>query len=334
MMHLGPAALYGVENSFAILALVLVADAVLAGFPGIREVLAAPAGVLTGIAGWFDRRLNRARRSDRSLRMRGGVVAVMLLIAGVTVGLVIAEFSRKLPMGWLIEAFFVASVLLQRRIFDQARVVARELVMHGLDAGRGALSRLVNYDTSDIDDHTVARGAAEALAVRFCEGVVSPAFWYLIFGLPGLFASRAIAIMVDHVGGAGPDHAAFGAWAVRFNNVANAIPAPLAGMILSLAALFVPKASSPRAFSTMLRDARAHPRASAGWTEAAMAGALGLALSGPRRYDGEKVQGPWIGDGRARALPQDVRRAAFLFAIACVIAVGLVAGLAVLSVAR
>ena len=113
----------------------------------------------------------------------------------------------------------------------------------------------------------------------------------------------------------------------------NYVPAPLAGAVLSAAALFVPGANMVRAVGAMLRDSRNHPAPSAGWTVGAMAGALRLALSGPRRYGGAVITGPWIGDGRARAIPADIGRAVLLFAVASIMTAGVVAVLALVGAA-
>ncbi len=121
---------------------------------------------------------------------------------------------------------------------------------------------------------------------------------------------------------------ASGAGAMFTTRSSHAAPAPIAGTILTLAAAFVPGANPLRALTTMARDSRNRGAPGAGWTESAVAGALGLSLAGPRRYRGEVVRGPWIGSGRARATPADITRAVYLFAVACLIAIGLTAVLA------
>jgi adenosylcobinamide-phosphate synthase len=118
---------------------------------------------------------------------------------------------------------------------------------------------------------------------------------------------------------------AFGKVAARLDDVANLVPARLSGVLLALAAAFVPSANPLRALATMWRDAAKHRSPNAGWPEAAMAGALDLALAGPRRYHGLVVPDDWIGAGRARAEPADLHRALALFVIACVITAALMA---------
>jgi adenosylcobinamide-phosphate synthase len=114
-----------------------------------------------------------------------------------------------------------------------------------------------------------------------------------------------------------PRHLDFGWAAARFDDLLNLVPARLAGLLLAGAALVTRDARPISAFRTMLRDARKHRSPNAGWPEAAAAGALDLALAGPRRYHGHIVDDPWLGDGRARATPVDIARALRLYLAAC-----------------
>jgi adenosylcobinamide-phosphate synthase len=191
--------------------------------------------------------------------------------------------------------------------------------------GRRAVAHIVGRDVAVLDEHGVARAAVESCAESYGDGVVAPAFWYLVLGLPGLFAFKAISTMDSMIGHQTPRHRAFGMMAARLDDGANWVPARLAGTLLGLAALFVPRASARAGLRIMLRDHRKHRSPNAGWTEAAAAGALGLALMGPRRYDGMPAPAPWLGDGTARATPADLDRALYLYVVACLLLAGLVA---------
>jgi adenosylcobinamide-phosphate synthase len=96
-------------------------------------------------------------------------------------------------------------------------------------------------------------------------------------------------------------------------------PAPLAGLALAIAAAVTPAASPWRAVRTMLKDSGNFVPRGAGWPISAVAGALGLALGGPRRHGATAVHAPWIGQGRARVLAADVRRATYLVVAASVL---------------
>ncbi len=116
-----------------------------------------------------------------------------------------------------------------------------------------------------------------------------------------------------------PRYRAFGMTAARLDDVLNLIPARLAGLFIVFAALFAPAANPLGALRVMLRDARFHRSVNAGWPEGAMAGALGLALAGPRAYTEGTVNDPWIGDGHAEATPRDISRGLYLYAAACLL---------------
>jgi adenosylcobinamide-phosphate synthase len=196
-----------------------------------------------------------------------------------------------------------------------------------LEAGRFAVSRIVGRDPQSLDAHGVARAAIESLAENFSDAVVAPVFWYVLLGLPGLLAYKAVNTLDSMVGYRDDRYRDFGWASARLDDLLNLIPARLSGLILSVAALFAPRGNPFRAAITMVRDARHHRSPNSGWPEAAMAGALDLALGGPRKYPGLTVTESWMGKGRAMANVADIDRALVLFTAACVIDAGLVVGL-------
>jgi adenosylcobinamide-phosphate synthase len=177
-----------------------------------------------------------------------------------------------------------------------------------------------------LDAHGVARAAIESLAENFSDGVVAPVFWYLLLGLPGLFAYKMANTLDSMIGHRTPHYRAFGWAAARLDDVLNTVPAPLSGVLLATAALFAKNGRPRHALAIMLRDGRKHHSPNAGWPESAMAGALGLALAGPRRYAEGLVADPWLGDGRARAGVADIRRGLQLYRLACLLEGGLLLG--------
>jgi adenosylcobinamide-phosphate synthase len=209
------------------------------------------------------------------------------------------------------------------------RAVALALDREGIEAGRRAVAHIVGRDPAQLDEHGVARAAIESLAENFGDAVVAPVFWYVLFGMPGLIIYKAANTMDSMIGHLTPQYRAFGMAAARFDDALNFIPARLAGILIVLAAFFAPKASPWGAFKTMIRDAGKHRSVNAGWPEGAMAGALGLALAGPRRYSQHVVNDPWVGDGRARATVLDIRRGLYVYAVACLINALMIATLAV-----
>jgi adenosylcobinamide-phosphate synthase len=128
------------------------------------------------------------------------------------------------------------------------------------------------------------------------------------------------------IGHRSPQYRSFGWAAARFDDLLNLTPAPISGLLLVAAAVFAKNGRPDRALVIMLRDGRKHHSPNAGWPESAMAGALGLALAGPRHYAEGLVPDPWLGDGTARAATSDIARALQLYRLACLIEAGLLIG--------
>lgn len=299
--------------------IVVAADAIFAGLPGLRMALALPLGAVAGLGRWFDARLNRARRSEANRRIRGAIVAVFVALLAWFAGAALADLAQGLRHGWLIEAAVLLCLIGQRRVIDDARRVAAALDAGDLDAARAALRPLIRFDTATLDGHGVARAAVEACASRLAEGVVGVAFWYALLGLPGVCAVRAVNILAQTIGRPSPRQAAFGFAARRLDDALTLIPAVIAGALYVIAAAFAPSANPVGALTTWLADMAARAASAAGRAEGAFAGALGLSLGGPRPYDDQLVPGGWVGDGRARALPADIRRAVLLATVATLI---------------
>src|SRR5690606_18452205 len=125
----------------------------------------------------------------------------------------------------------------------------------------------------------VARAALESLAENASDGVTAPLFWGALLGLPGIAAYKAVNTLDSMIGHRTPRHEAFGWASARIDDVANLVPARLTALVFAGVSGRLTAAAA-----AMRRDARRHRSPNAGWPEAAMAGALGVRLSGPRVY--------------------------------------------------
>lgn len=283
--------------------------------------------VLAGRAiAFFERKLNRPQRSERSRRERGAVTVIVLVGAAAAIGWGVQWACRQVAMGAAVEALAIAVMLAQRSLFVHVAAVAAALLAGGVPAGRQAVAHIVGRDPSSLDAPGIARAAIESLAENFSDGVVAPACWYLMLGLPGLFSYKMANTLDSMIGHHGPRYHAFGWAAARFDDLLNLVPARLSALLLAAAAAFAGDASPGMSWQIMLRDARKHRSPNAGWPEAAVAGALGLALAGPRHYAEGTVTDPWIGDGTPNAGPLDIARALRLYGLACLLSGGLVFG--------
>jgi adenosylcobinamide-phosphate synthase len=302
-----------------VLAAALLVDGVFGEFPLVFRVFPHPVVLIGRAAATLDRRLNRDSRPERDRFVRGIVTVLVLVGAAAAAGLAVAWFCRVVAFGWAWETLIVAVLIAQKSLFDHVAGVERALAVRGLAAGRDAVRHIVGRDPASLDEHGVARAAIESLAENFSDGVVAPALWYALLGLPGLFACKTVNTLDSMIGYRSPKYRAFGWAAARLDDAMNFVPARLTGLLLAAASLVLRQASPRGALAAMWRDAGKHRSVNAGWPEAAMAGALGLALAGPRRYAGHVVEDAWMGSGRARALPADIARALALFMTACVL---------------
>ena len=301
-------------------------DAILGEMPLVFAIVPHPV-VLAGRAiGFFDRKLNRASRSERSRRERGIVTVIVLVGAAAALGAALHVLSSQDIIGAAIEALAIGVLLSQRSLFQHVAAVAAALQSGGLPAGREAVRHIVGRDPRSLDAHGIARAAIESLAENFSDGVVAPILWYLLFGLPGLFAYKMANTLDSMIGHRTERYRAFGWAAARLDDLLNLVPAPLSGLLFVVAALFAGDSRAGPGLRIMLRDGRKHHSLNAGWPEAAMAGALGLALAGPRQYAEGRVDDPWLGDGTAQAQPPDIIRALRLYGYACLLLTALILG--------
>jgi adenosylcobinamide-phosphate synthase len=318
--------LVGTHDRLLLLFFGLVLDALFGDMTAVFRVIPHPV-VLAGRAiGAFDRKLNRPHRGSAALRFRGIVTVLVLVPAAAAIGWAIAALCRPGFGGAVVEILTIAVLLAWRSLHDHVLRVAVALGRYGIAGGRNAVAQIVGRNPASLDESGVARAAIESLAENFSDGVVAPIFWYLVLGLPGLFAYKMANTLDSMIGHKSEEYLAFGWAAARFDDLANLIPARLSGVLLAIAALFARGAAAGRATRIMLRDARRHRSPNAGWPEAAMAGALGLSLAGPRHYAEGWVSDAWVGDGTAQATPEDIVRALGLYRLAGLLIGGMTLG--------
>ncbi len=228
------------------------------------------------------------------LRRRGEILMVILVGGALLVGLFLQLALLALPWGWLWLGIVMSTLLAQKSLIDHVRAVATGLAID-LETGRRAVAHIVGRDAGALDAAGIGRAATESLAENLSDGVIAPLFWALLAGLPGLLAYKAINTADSMIGYLNERYEDFGRAAARLDDAVNLLPARLTAILCVLAA---PGLGSPwRGLRIIRRDSRLHRSPNAGWPEAAMAGILGLRLSGPRVYRGVGTDEPWIGDG-------------------------------------
>jgi adenosylcobinamide-phosphate synthase len=299
------------------MAVAMMVDA-LVGWPEILFVsIGHPVTWLGRLIDWLDTTCNRTSY-PAPLRRAAGLV-VMLAVIGLPAAL-----------GWVVQSFFswewsrlafvgiVAWPLVAlRSLHDHVAAVAKPLRSGDLAGARAAVARIVGRDPASLDENGIARAAIESLAENASDGIVAPVFWGALFGLPGIAAYKAINTLDSMIGHRTPRHEAFGWASARTDDVINFVPARLTALLFALLA-----AHPSEAMSCMLRDANRHRSINAGWPEAAMAGALGIRLSGPRNYHGNIANEPWLNGGARDPAGADIMLALKLYRRAMLLLVG------------
>jgi adenosylcobinamide-phosphate synthase len=281
----------------------------------------------------LDRSLNRASDGAAERRLAGVLALLALLVLVGTVALIAEYELLRLPFGVLVVGLIASTLLAQRSLNRHVADVADALEEGGIAAGRVAVAHIVGRDTQALDAAGIARAAIESLAENFSDAIVAPVIWMVIGGLPGAALYKAINTADSMIGHRTPRHEAFGWAAARLDDLVN-LPASRISALLLVAAAFLSKDTAPgAAWGAVRRDAARHRSPNAGYPEAAMAGALGLALAGPRLYGGVPVDDALMGDGRRDANAADIRRALTLFRRADLILLALLAVATVLLIA-
>jgi adenosylcobinamide-phosphate synthase len=279
----------------------------------------------------LDHKLNHEKDSPVRRRAAGAIAVVALIAVAGVVAYALEHNLPRLPFGLLVLAALASTLLAQRSLYAHVARVAAALEQDGLEAGRKAVAQIVGRDPEALDEGGVARAAIESLAENFSDGVVAPAFWMSVAGLPGAAIYKAINTADSMIGHRTPRHADFGIAPARLDDLVNLPASRLAAVLIVAAAWFADRASAANAWRAVRRDAPHHRSPNAGFPEAAMGGALGLALAGPRRYGGVIVDDAMMGDGRRDATAADIRAALALYRSADALLIAL-AGLAAILV--
>jgi adenosylcobinamide-phosphate synthase len=202
---------------------------------------------------------------------------------------------------WGVLEILGAAILIGHRSLVQHVAAVGAALRQGLPEGRQAVAMIVGRDVADLDESAVARAAIESAAENFSDGVVAPVFWFLLGGLPGIMAYKLVNTADSMIGYRNEKYLYFGWAAARLDDVLNYVPARLSAGLIALAT------GSQRALAVVKEDAGQHRSPNAGWPEAAMAGALNVALSGPRVYDGQLTDDRFVnGTGQRELGPADI----------------------------
>lgn len=303
-------------GNLLVLFLALLLDRIVGDPDALWRRLPHPVVVFGKAISLLEKPLNKPTLSP-AVRKRNGVIALVLLLAeSVVIGLALHYLLDLL--GWLglfLEAIIASVFLAHKSLADHVEAVSRGLRESGIAGGRRAVSMIVGRDPETLDEAGVCRAAIESLSENFSDGVVAPAFFFALFGLPGLFAYKMLNTADSMIGHKSERYLQFGWASARLDDLANFIPARLSMLLIGVGALWRLGADAGRnAIRVALRDAGLHRSPNSGWPESAMAGAVDIQLAGPRIYGGERVSEPMLnGAGRRAANGADIETSIGVF---------------------
>lgn len=319
-----------IDENLLVLLLALLLDRIVGDPQWLWSRMPHPVVVFGAAISYADRQLNPASLTSSQRRMNGIAAILALLLLTVAAGFVFNRFFALFGLvGILLETGLVAIFLAQKSLADHVAAVVVALRDEGLAGGRAAVSRVVGRDPETLDEPAVCRAAIESLAENFSDGVVAPALWYAVFGLPGLFAYKMLNTADSMIGHKSEKYIDFGWAAARLDDVAN-WPAARLSILLIAAGAWIRRGTSAgrEAIRVAMRDGALHRSPNSGRPEAAMAGALNVQLAGPRIYGGVIVREPMINDaGRDMATSGDIEDGVSVFYASCMVLAGITFGL-------
>ena len=294
--------------AFAGAALALIVER-FAGYPQpVFDKIGHPVMWIGKLISWLDHRLNTAGVSRAEGRMRGAIAVTVLLAVTFISSWIAAQILGTTRIGWILEALLATSLIAQKSMRDHVKGVLRAFAA-SLPAARTAVAKIVGRDPAGLDESAIVKAALESLAENTSDGIVAPVLWYAMFGLPGIAVYKTINTADSMIGHKTERYLHFGWAAAKLDDLLNWPCSRLTGLLFA--------ATEPSRFrdtaAIMRRDAPKHMSPNAGWPEAAMAAVLGLSFGGPRTYQGEPVNLPYMGEGRERLTRLDIKRGLKLY---------------------
>ena len=317
-----------------ILFFAIVLDWILGDPKQIYRHVMHPVQFMGAVLGWFESKFNRPGLRFGQAKRRGLVVLFIYLFIWVVFAVALSFVLSLLGIwGWLLEMLIVAVFLSARSLYEHVWNVCNALKFKTVAEARDEIRHIVGREPGALDEYGVARAAIESGAENLSDGFIAPMLFYLVGGLPGLFLYKAVNTADSMIGHRTHRFIAFGWAAARFDDLLNWVPARFTGVLISVLAAVL-SGRGWDSWQAMVRDAGKHSSPNAGWPEAAMAGALGIAVAGPRVYQDMMKQDPWINaKGRLDAGAEDIWQALRLMqgVVFSVLPLVAVIGLVVLS---
>lgn len=267
-----------------------------------------PVCFIGNLIGFLERRIRALFPKSEKGELAGGLVLVLIVcLICFFVPYIIISFlySHLWWTGLLLETFWCYQLLAARSLKDESMKVYDALTEGSIEEARFAVSMIVGRDTESLDSEGVTKATVETVAESTSDGIIAPAFYMIIGGVPLMFLYKAINTMDSMLGYKNEKYLYFGRCAARLDDLANFIPARLAGcfMVLTSSVVGFDMANAAKIFK---RDRLRHASPNSAHTESAMAGALCIQLAGNAYYFGKLYEKPTIGDRIREICPEDI----------------------------
>ena len=234
------------------------------------------------------------------------MLLVLVICYGATAGIVYGVRRLGLPyFSWGVEALLLSFTISPRNLAEAGREIQRYLAAGDIEEARFKVGWIVGRDTDKLTVPEITRATVETIAENIVDGVISPLFFFFLGGVPLAVAYRAANTMDSMIGYKNEKYLFFGRAAARTDDAWNYIPARITGLLLVLAAWLL-KYDWREAWRMMRRDAAKHPSPNGGFTEATVAGALGIRLGGLNYYFGRPSFRTYMGEPRQELSPRHI----------------------------
>ncbi|AZS49859.1 cobalamin biosynthesis protein [Entomomonas moraniae] len=257
---------------------------------------------------FLQQRIRKVCQSEMSLKW-GGLALWIVIVGGtywVTWGVIYVLALGSFWLSLMVQCLLAYSILATKCLKDAAVTVFQALDMGTVEEAREKLSYIVGRDTSQLDKPQITRAVVETVAENTVDGIIAPLFYLFIGGVPLAMAYKAVNTLDSMVGYKTPKYQAIGYCSAKLDDVFNYFPARISWLLFTLAAYWM-KLNAKAALLIGWRDRYQHKSPNCAWSEATVAGALGIRLGGPNCYFGELVEKPWLGDETRSIAQQDIQ---------------------------
>jgi adenosylcobinamide-phosphate synthase len=246
-----------------------------------------PVVLMGKVISLLEKGIRKVCKNDGSLKAAGLLFPVLLVggsfavVWGILKGLSLIHPYLAIA----VEVWLISTTIAVKGLESAGKEIYGLLKKGNIQEARKSLSMVVGRDTKHLDEKEVSRGAVETVAENIVDAIISPLFYAGIGGAPLAMAYRAANTLDSMVGYKNEKYLHLGWASARFDDIANFIPARItAGLLVVIC--WVLRLDWKGAYLSIRRDARKHPSPNSGFTEAGVAGALGIQLGGLNYYQG------------------------------------------------